>query len=77
MVRESLREDALVPHELDAEFGLVGLRTREDSGSRTEEEAGLDAMALDETDDVSGLSHGTAFCRRKEAGLMRDPEEAA
>lgn len=34
------------------------------------DDAGLDAMALDETDVPRGLSHGAVVCLRKEAGLI-------
>lgn len=39
--------------------------------------AGLGAMALDEAEELRGLSQGSVFWRRKEPGLSWDPEEAA
>lgn len=74
-MRESRREDA--PPVLQ-DVGLVDLRVREEvSGSNMVDEAGLDAMALDDAEELSGLSQGAVFCRRRVPGLMWDPDEAA
>lgn len=77
IVRDSRREDAPpVPQDVEIVLGFVGLRVREVSGSKMVDDAGLDVMALDDTEELSGLSQGAVLCRRKVPGLDWDAEEA-
>lgn len=71
IVRESRRDDAPpVPQEVGAGMGFEGFRVREVSGNKTVDDAGLEAMALDDTEELSGRSQGEVFCRRNELGLI-------
>lgn len=72
MLRERRREEA--PPELQ-EVGaileaLVGLRVIGASGNITVEDAGLDPRALEESEELRGLSQGVVFCLRRDAGLI-------
>ena len=67
MLRESRRELELLPaHELDEVccFRLMGT-----SGSMIDDDAGLGMTAFEDSDVLSGLSHGAGW-RRKDAGLI-------
>lgn len=70
IVRERRREEALPdPHVVEAGgggcFRVIGA-----SGNIMVDEAGLEAIALDDTELLRGLSHGAPLCRRKETGLI-------
>jgi hypothetical protein len=72
-VRESRREEALVlPHVAEDGGWLVCFLVMGASGNMMVDDAGLEAMALEDTELLSGLSHGVLLWRRKEAGLIWD-----
>lgn len=77
IVRESRREEALVlPHvEEDGGGWFVCFLVMGASGNIMVDDAGLEAMALEDTEVLSGLSHGTLLWRRKEAGLWDAAED--
>jgi len=76
IVRERRREEALaLPHvEEDGGGWLVCFLVMGASGNIMVDDAGLEAMALEDTEVLSGLSHGALFWRRNEAGLIWDVE---
>ena len=74
MVRDRRREDALpVPHVADVGGACVFPCFRVmpgASGNIMVDEAGLEPMALDKTELLSGLSHGAVVDLRRDAGLI-------
>jgi hypothetical protein len=75
MVRESRREEALLLPHVEETGWFVCFRVMGASGNIMVEDAGLEAMALEDTELLSGLSHRAPLCRRKEAGLIWDVAE--
>lgn len=74
MVRERRRQTAPLPQPEEvaapAETGSCPLRDKEESGSITVEEAGLELRTLEDTDALRGRSQGAVDARRNEAGLI-------
>lgn len=71
IVRERRRDKAAPPvPQGDGADAAVCLRLIGESGGITVDGAELRAMTLDEAEELSGLSQGRLFCRRKEPGLI-------
>jgi hypothetical protein len=65
------------PQEAGAILGaLVALRVIGASGNIMVEEAGLEPMTLEESEELRGLSQGLVFCLRREAGLICEVADA-
>jgi hypothetical protein len=76
IVRESRREEApALPHVEDDGGWFVCFLVMGASGNIMVDDAGLEAMALEDTELLSGLSHGALLWRRREAGLIWDAAE--
>ena len=77
MVRERRREGAPPPPQEVGTEELACFRVMGASGKRVVDGAGLRAITLDEAELLRGLSQGRVLCRRKEPGLVWEPEDTA
>ena len=71
-----MRRERVPPQEDEPEVGVGCFRVIGTSGNRMVEEAGLDPTALEDTEVLSGLSHG-ALVPLRVTGLIWELDDAA
>ena len=73
-MRDNLREGPCVAQEVGAGAVVACLRVNGASGRTMMELAGLDAIPLEDTDELSGCLSHEFVCRREGQGLIEEAE---